>query len=76
MPPEQATAFRKMVEEEYLYLVREFDRDRDGILRKFGIVMNRPAPQHVYHRQGIGEMAFRTAVPATIRELMFSLFRR
>jgi hypothetical protein len=29
-----------------------------------------------YHRQGIGEMAVRTAVRATIWELIFSLFRR
>jgi hypothetical protein len=76
MRPEQAADFRKMFEEEYSYLVREFDRDSDGILRRFGIVVNRPAPQPTYHRQGIGEMAVRTAVRATIWELIWSLFRR
>ena len=76
MPPEQAETFNEMVQEEYLYLGREFERDRNATLQRFGIGFTSPPSQAVYHRQGIGEMAVRTAVRATIWELIFSLFRR
>ncbi len=39
------------------------------------VAMRQPMAQ-TYHRQGIGEMAVRTAVRATIWELIRSLFRR
>lgn len=76
MKPEQANIFKQMVDEEYTYLVREFEKDVNGTLRRFGIVLNRAAPAPVYHRQGLGELAVRTAVRATVWELIWSLFRR
>jgi hypothetical protein len=76
MSPEQAASFRAMVNEEYTYLLHEFKKNSLGTAQRFGIVLNRTPPAPVYHRQGIGEMAVRTAVRATIWEMIFSLFRR
>jgi hypothetical protein len=76
MPPEQGAAFREMVGEEQGFLMRELERNPQALARRLGVTMGRPAPQVVYHRQGIGEMAVRTAVRATIWELIWSLFRR
>jgi len=74
MSPEQGDDFRKMVDEEYGFLIKEIERNPTAALQRLGINMRYPPP--VYHRQGIGEMAVRTAVRTTIWELIFSLFRR
>jgi hypothetical protein len=76
MTPEQAASFRTMVNEEYTYLMHEFQKNPGGTAQRFGIVLNRAPPQPVYQRQGLGELAVRTAVRATVWELIFSLFRR
>jgi hypothetical protein len=76
MPPEQGAAFRDMVGEEYGFLTQELERNPQALGQRLGVAMGRSAPQVVYRRQGIGEMAVRTAVRATIWELIWSLFRR
>jgi hypothetical protein len=76
MPPDKGAAFRDMVGEEYGFLIKELERNPQALAQRLGVVMGGPAPQVVYRRQGIGEMAVRTAVRATIWELIFSLFRR
>lgn len=75
MSPADGESFKKMVEEEYLYLSEECERNPELFLPKFGLSMGVP-PQPVYRRQSIGEVAVRTAVRATVWELIFSLFRR
>ena len=76
MLPDQGAAFRDMIGEEYGFLIKELERDPQALAQRLGVVVGRPAPQVAYRRQGIGEMAVRTAVRATIWELIFSLFRR
>jgi hypothetical protein len=75
MPPEQAEMFKKIVEEEDQICFEEEQRNYDGFCKRLGLnVPSVSAP--VYHRQGLGELAVRTAVRASIWELIFSIFRR
>jgi hypothetical protein len=76
MPPEQGAAFRDMVDEEYGFLGRELKRNPQAFAQRLGVATGRPTPQVAYQRQGIAEMAVRTAVRATVWELIWSLFRR
>ena len=74
MPAAQAESFRTTVEEEGRLLVDEFKRDRPAAYRRLGIALPH-GPVTRNHRQGMGEMAARTAVRATIWEVIFRLFR-
>ena len=74
MPAAQAESFRTTVDEECRLIVDEFKRDRQAGYRRLGIALPQGPVTH-YHRQGIGEMAARTAVRATIWEVIFRLFR-
>jgi hypothetical protein len=80
MPPEQARIFLQMIEEEDDICFQEHQRNPDAFYRCLGLnLTSDPKPTRqpvVYHRQSIGEMAVRTAVRATIWELIWSLFRR
>jgi hypothetical protein len=79
MPAEQATLFRQTVEEEGKLFYDEHQRDPDVSYRRLGLQLtSTPQVQQTirYQRQGIGEMAVRTAVRAAIWELIVSLFRR
>jgi hypothetical protein len=78
MPREQAEMFKKVVEEEDQICFEDEQRDYDGFCKRLGLnITSLPAPSPTfYHRQGLGELAVRTAVRATIWELIFSLFRR
>ena len=79
MPPEQATLFLQMIEEEGKLLFDEHQRDPDASYRRLGLQFTsipRVQQTNRYQRQGMGEMAVRTAVRATIWELIFFLFRR
>jgi hypothetical protein len=79
IPPEQATLFLQMIEEEHTLFFDEHQRDPDASYRRLGLPLtSTPGVPQIrgYQRQGIGEMAVRTAVRATIWELIFSLFRR
>lgn len=75
--PDEANAFLAAVEEERGMLVDEYDRDREGLLRRLGIDDYSQVQQHMVHyqRESIGEMAVRTAVRATIWEGIWSIFR-
>jgi hypothetical protein len=79
MPPEQAFLFMKTVAEEYDICEEEHQRDPDALYRRLGLNLTSTPPARSaapYRRQGLGELAVRTAVRATIWELIVSLFRR
>ena len=79
MPAAQAETFRTTLQEESHLLVDEFKRDRQATYRRLDIALPHVPVTHApvtrYHRQGIGEMAVRTAVRATIWDVIFRLFR-
>jgi hypothetical protein len=78
MPPDQARVFLETIDQEDDICFEENQRNKDAFYRRLGLnfTSERGPPPIAYHRQGIGEMAVRTAVRATIWELIFSLFRR
>jgi hypothetical protein len=70
MPPEQGKEFDQMCAEE-MHLIRvELQQDPVACARRLGVL-----PGRVNQRQGIGEMAVRTAVRATIWDVIWRLFR-
>jgi hypothetical protein len=79
MPPDQAATFLKMIEEEEAICFEEHQRNPDAFYRRIGLNLTsnpQPAARVTYRRQGLGELAVRTAVRATVWELIWSLFRR
>jgi hypothetical protein len=79
MQPDQAEAFLKMIEEEDSICFDEHQRDPDAFYRRLSLNLTsnpQPPARVVYRRQGLGELAVRTAVRATVWEMIFSLFRR
>ncbi len=74
MPQEQADAFLAVVEQERERLGAEYDAQADDLKRRLGVA---PAPQRHpgTQRMGLGEVAVRTAVRATVWEIVISLFR-
>jgi hypothetical protein len=71
LPPDQAKELDDMFGEEMRLSAAEFKRDPVAYARRLGVL-----PGGVYQRQGIGEMAVRTAVRATIWEAISRLFWR
>jgi hypothetical protein len=79
MPPDKGNAFLQMIEEEDAICFEELQRNPEGFHHRLGINLNsnqQPRQPVGNRRQGIGEMAVRTAVRATIWEVIWSLFRR
>lgn len=78
MSPQQAELFLQIVDDEDRICFDEHQKDPEAFYRRLGLELTtqpraaRPAP---YRRQGIGEMAVRTAIRATIWESIYSLFR-
>jgi hypothetical protein len=70
LPPDQAKQLDEVFGEEMSISLAECKRDPIAYTRRLGIL-----PDRVNHRQGIGEMAARTAVRATIWEAIWRLFR-
>ena len=70
MPPEQGKEFDHMCAEEMRLIRAEGQQDPVACARRLGVL-----PGRVNQRQGIGEMAVRTAVRATIWEAIWRLFR-
>jgi hypothetical protein len=70
LPPDQAKELDDMFGEEMRSSVAECKRDPVAYARRLGVL-----PGRVYQRQGIGEMAVRTAVRATVWEVVRRLFR-
>jgi hypothetical protein len=76
MSVDRAEEFRHMYAEECEMTTAECKRGNVAFYRRLGVLPNSaPAPRH-YHRQGLGELAVRTAVRATVWDLIFRLFRR
>ena len=71
LPPDEGNELDRMFDEEMRLSIAERKRDPVGFKRRLGVL-----PGSVSHRQGIGEMAARTAVRAVIWEGIFRLFRR
>jgi hypothetical protein len=80
MPPQQAKIFLRMIEEEDRICFEEHQRDPDALYRRLSLRLTSTPPDPPdpprSQRQGIGEMVVRTAVRATVWELVDSLFRR
>ena len=76
MAPDRAKAFLQVIDEEDAICFQEHQTNKPAFYRRLGLNFTendrRPV---VYQRQNIGEMAVRTAVRATIWELIFALFR-
>jgi hypothetical protein len=78
MPSEQAKLFLDVIDEEREILFNEYKRNPVALKHRLGLLPNATpvaSPALVYQRQGLGEIAVRTAVRATIWESVFSLFR-
>ena len=79
MPSKQAAAFLKMIEVEDRICFEEHQRDPDALYRRLTLQLtSTPSvpPRTNNSRQGIGEIIVKTAVRATVWELVDSLFRR
>ena len=74
MPADQSQEFQRMMGEERDGLIDEYERDPAAFQRRLGVPSAPPVTR--YHRQGIGEMAVRTAVRASIWASVFRLFGR
>ena len=78
MPSDQAKLFLDVIDEEREILFNEYKRNPVALKHRLGLLPNATPvapPALVYQRQGLGEIAVRTAVRATIWESVFSLFR-
>ena len=71
LPPDQGNELDRIFNEEMRLSIAEWERNPVGLKRRLGVL-----PGSVSHRQGIGEMAVRTAVRASIWEGIFRLFGR
>ena len=76
-PEEERELFLLFVEIERDELFRDYERDPDALKQRLGVpALNAPAVTHSGHqRMGLGELAVRTAVRATVWEMIISLFR-
>ena len=68
LPSDQGDELAHIFSEELRLSAAEWNRDKVGFARRLGVL-----PGSVSHRQGIGEMAVRTAVRASIWEGIFRL---
>jgi len=76
LPPIEAAAFIQTVDAEREKMMAEYKTDPVSLKNRLGLALGIDAPaHHTYQRQGIGEMAVRTAVRATIWEVIWKLFR-
>jgi hypothetical protein len=76
LTPIEAAAFRQAVDAEREALLNEYERDPAGLKRRLGISLGVDAlPVNVSQKMGLGELAVRTAVRATIWESIWKLFR-
>jgi hypothetical protein len=75
MRSEQAQEFIQTVEEEREILFNEYKRDPVALKRRLGLTQQFTQPVIPHQQQGLGQMAVRTAVRATIWESVFTLFR-
>jgi hypothetical protein len=76
LPPIESAAFIQTVDAERERMMAEYKADPVALKQRLGVSLGIDGPSHrTYQRQGIGEMAVRTAVRATIWEVIWKLFR-
>jgi hypothetical protein len=76
LPPIESAAFIQTVDAERERMMAEYKADPVALKNRLGIALGIDASTHRTHqRQGMGEMAVRTAVRATIWEAIWRLFR-
>lgn len=78
LPPVEAAAFSQTVEAERERMIEEYRADPLAMKKRLGITLGLDGPAEVHSssgRQGLGELAVRTAVRATVWESIWALFR-
>jgi hypothetical protein len=77
MPPLEAAAFRQAIDAERERLIQEYTDDPVALKLRLGINLGVDAPVQQLHGGGggLGGLAVRTAVRATIWESIWALFR-
>jgi hypothetical protein len=75
MSPEQAKEFAQIAFEETQSLRGEMRRDFKALARRLGVEIRPTQPAYQSHRMGLGELAVRTAVRATVWDIVGSLLR-
>jgi hypothetical protein len=77
LSPVEAAAFLQMVEADRTQLISEYQSNPVGLKNRLGLALGVDGPATGQSgRQGLGELAVRTAVRATVWEMIWSLFRR
>jgi hypothetical protein len=76
MEPLDAAAFRQALDAERERLLQEYQTDPAGFKRRLGVNLGVDAPRSMQSSSsGLGELAVRTVVRATIWDSVWSLFR-
>jgi hypothetical protein len=78
LPVIEAAAFHQAIEAEREKILTDYENDPAALKKRLGVSLGIDAPLkgHRTGRQGLGELAVRTAVRATVWETIWSLFRR
>ena len=75
MPEPDASFFRQTIEAEREKILDEYERNPDALKARLGLTNQMSASTRSQNRQGLGELAVRTAVRATVWETIRSMFR-
>jgi hypothetical protein len=78
MSQHEGEAYRNLLLEEYELFMHEFERNPQGVFRRLGFDFSNQQMTTMMlppRRMGLGELAVRTAVRATVWESIWSLFR-
>lgn len=75
LPEHQQQGFVDAVEAERERLFREYNANPGALRARLGIVPSTPVRRSRSNRMGLGELAVRTTVRATVWESVFALFR-
>jgi hypothetical protein len=78
LPPIEGAAFLQAVDADREKLLAEYEANPIAFKQRLGIELGVDGPAHGFRsskRQGLGELAVRTVVRATIWESIWSLFR-
>ncbi|HDR8947290.1 TPA: hypothetical protein QDA71_004319 [Burkholderia vietnamiensis] len=75
MEPDDGASFLQAVEEEREKIFDEYSANPEALKRRLGVTAGRAHVAERSHRQGMGEMAVKTAVRASIWAAIWSLFR-
>lgn len=75
LQPVEAAAFRQAVDAERERLLQEYQANPAALKRRLGVPLGVDAAPPSRHSGGLGELAVRTAVRATVWESIWALFR-